>query len=128
MSADNTHKILNAEETFHTIKQRVEEDEYRDWVNLCWVVDDVGYDQLTVTAEQLQDVLDKVLSSEHLQVHDPTHPSGRGITGKFGGNPLPRDVDTKAISEEIVADDNTLGLLTALMVAPYPDLHKWPWE
>ena len=128
MSADNTHKILKAEETFNAIKKRSEEDDYDDWINLCWVVDDVGYDQLTVTTEQLKDVLDKILASEHLQIHDPTDPPGEDLTGKFGGNPLPRDVDTKALSEEIVASDNTVGLLTALMVAPYPDLHKWAWE
>ena len=128
MSADESHKILNADETFNVIKQRVQEDDYQDWVYLGLVVDDVGYDQLTVTAAQLKDVLDKVLASEHFQIHEPTPPFGRGITERFGGNPLPRDVDTRGLSEEIVASENTLGLLTGLMVAPYPDFHKWLWE
>lgn len=66
MPEDNAHRILDAEETFNVIKQRVKEDEYRDWVNLCWIVDDVGYDQLTVTAEQLKDVLDKTYSPQSI--------------------------------------------------------------
>lgn len=127
MSADNGHKILNAEETFDAIKQRSEEDNYDDWINLCLVVDDVGYDQLTITAEQLKDVLDKVLTSEHLQLYDPADPPGEDLFGKYGGNPLPRGADTQALSEEIVAT-NRMGYLTTLMVAPYPDLYKWAWE
>lgn len=127
MSKDSAHKILNAEETFEAIKRRYAEDEYGDWVNLCFVVDDVGYDQITVTADQLKDVLDKILASEHLQLYDPADPTGRELSGKFGGNPLPRDVDTKALSEEIVAT-NKIGYLTTFMAAPYPDLYTLPWE
>lgn len=89
------------------------------------VVDDAGYDQLTVTAEQLKTVLDLILSSNHFQLYGPP---GEELCERFGGNPIPRDVDTQALSEKIVASDNTVGLLTALVVAPYPDLHTWPWE
>ena len=123
MSEDNAHKILSVEETFEAIEKRHEQ--YEDWVNLCLVVDDIGYDQLTVTAEQLKTVLDLVLSSKHFQLCGPP---GEELCEQFGGNPIPRNVDTRALSEEIVASDRPVGLLTALVVAPYPDLHTWPWE
>lgn len=123
MSKNNAHRILSAEETFDAIKNSHEQ--YEDWVNLCLVVDDVGYDQLTVTTEQLKDVLDKILTSGHFQLYGPP---GEELCEKFGGNPIPRNVDTQALSKEIVTSGSPVGLLTALVVAPYPDLHTWPWD
>lgn len=125
MTLDANKKILSAEETYDAVIDWFRAED--DWVNLVYIVNDVGYDDATLTREQLQDVLDKVLSFEDLQLLEATGSYTSDLTQEFGGYPLPQDVDTARLSEYIFDKDKG-GYLMGIMVAPYPDLHKMPYE
>lgn len=116
-------KVLNAEETREAVLEWFEDD--NDWVVLGYIVDEVGYDQLTVSPKELQDVIDKIVAAEDLQLYHATRPSDSEFKGLFGGNPIPPEVDTKALSEYILRTDR-MGLLTTMMIVPYPDPFKMP--
>lgn len=124
MLPDKPRKILTADEVYDAVIDWFKADD--DWVNLVYVVQDTGYDD-ALTSEQLQDVIEKVMSFDDLVIYDAASPSSSEIGTNFGGNPLPRDVDAAALSRFILEKDRA-GLLMALMVVPHPDKHKMPYE
>lgn len=87
MAMGEPKKILNAEETREAVLEWFEDD--NDWVVLGYIVDEVGYDQLTVSPKELQDVIDKIVAAEDLQLYHATRPSDSEFKGLFGGNPIP---------------------------------------
>ncbi|WP_426718905.1 hypothetical protein [Corynebacterium auriscanis] len=125
MSPDKPNKILTSEETYDAVIDWFRAED--DWVNLVYVVNDVGYDDETLTREQLQDVMDKVLAHKDLQLLEATGSYTSDLTQEFGGYPLPHDVDTARLSDYIFQKDKS-GYLMGIMVAPYPDIHKMPYE
>lgn len=125
MSSDKPNKILTAEKTYDAVINWFRAED--DWVNLYFIVRDCGYDAETLLVEQLQDVLDKVLTFKDLQLFVPSESNSSDLALKFGGNPLPQTVDTSALSNYVFEKDKD-GYLAGIMVAPYPDIHKMPYE
>lgn len=125
MSKNSSNRILNAEETVDAVIDWFRTED--DWINLVFIVKECGYDDETLTVEQLKDVLDKVLSSKDLQLLEATGSNTSDLSQEFGGYPLPQAVDTTALSEYIFSKDKD-GYLMGIMVAPYPDIHKMPYE
>lgn len=125
MSSDKPNNILTAEETYDAVIDWFRAED--DWINLVYIVKDVGYDDETLTREQLQDVMNKVLAHKDLQLFVATESNTDELALKFGGNPLPQTVDTAGLSGYVFEKDKA-GYLMGIMVTPYPDRHKMPYE
>ncbi|HAT3895601.1 TPA: hypothetical protein I9V22_002611, partial [Corynebacterium striatum] len=66
MLPDKPRKILTADEVYDAVIDWFKADD--DWVNLVYVVQDTGYDDDALTSEQLQDVIEKVMSFDDLVI------------------------------------------------------------
>ena len=77
MLPDKPRKILTADEVYDAVIDWFRADD--DWVNLVYIVQDTGYDDDALTSEQLQDVIEKVMSFDDLAIYDAASPSSSEI-------------------------------------------------